>query len=120
MCPCPYEDLDNPGCVKVVCAQNGNALYFSRSRIPYWRQDTGATVFQHVGLYAYRRSFLTMFANLPVTPLEMTESLEQLRALEHGYTIRMARIADAPIGVDTEDDLERVRALLHGGTAHES
>ena len=114
MCPCPYHDLDNPACVKVVCAQNDNALYFSRARIPFSRPSTGATVFQHVGLYAYRRHFLAMFANLPATPLEMTESLEQLRVLEHGYPIRMARIATAPIGVDTEEDLERVRALMIG------
>lgn len=114
MCPCPYEDLDNPDCVKVVCAQNGNALYFSRARIPFARHAPGATVFQHVGLYAYRRHFLAMYANLPATPLELTESLEQLRALEHGYPIRMARIEVAPIGVDTEEDLERVRALMNG------
>lgn len=114
MCPCPYEDLDNPACVKVVCAQNDNALYFSRARIPFSRQATGAMVFQHVGLYAYRRSFLAMFAGLPPTPLELTESLEQLRALEHGYPIRMARIAAAPIGIDTPEDLERVRNLMIG------
>ena len=114
MCPCPYEDLDNPACVKVVCAQNDNALYFSRARIPFSRQASGAMVYQHVGLYAYRRSFLAMFAGLPPTPLELTESLEQLRALEHGYPIRMARIAAAPIGIDTPEDLERVRNLMRG------
>jgi 3-deoxy-manno-octulosonate cytidylyltransferase (CMP-KDO synthetase) len=114
MCPCPYEDIDNPDCVKVVCGQNGNALYFSRARIPFPRQGTGATVYQHVGLYAYRRHFLGMYANLPATPLEMTESLEQLRVLEHGYTIRMARTGSAPIGVDTPEDLERVRLLIGG------
>ncbi len=113
-CPCPYEDLDNPDCVKVVCAQNDNALFFSRARIPFARHATGMTVFQHVGLYAYRRNFLAMFANLPATPLEMTESLEQLRAIEHGYPIRMALIGIAPIGVDTEEDLARVLALMHG------
>jgi len=113
MCPCPNEDLDNPGCVKVVCALNGNAMYFSRARIPFSRQGSGATVFQHIGLYAYRRHFLGMFANLPASPMEMTESLEQLRALEHGYGIRMARVASAPIGVDTQEDLQRVRDLLN-------
>jgi 3-deoxy-manno-octulosonate cytidylyltransferase (CMP-KDO synthetase) len=112
MCPCPYEQLDNPACVKVVCGRNDNALYFSRARIPFPRSSPGATVYQHVGLYAYRRNFLAMFASLPATPLEMTESLEQLRALEHGYAIRMARIDVAPIGVDTNDDLVRVRELL--------
>jgi len=114
MCPCPYEDIDNPDCTKVVCAQNDDAIYFSRARIPFPRQSNSATVYQHVGLYAYRRYFLRMFANLPPTPLEMTESLEQLRVLEHGYTIRMGRIAAAPIGVDTQQDLERVRTLISG------
>ena len=114
MCPCPYEDMDNPGCVKVVCAQNDNALYFSRSRIPFARHTDGATVYQHIGLYAYRRHFLAMLASLPATPLEMTESLEQLRVLEHGYSIRMARCGAAPIGVDTPEDLERVRQMIGG------
>ena len=116
MCPCPYDDLDNPDCVKVVCALNGNALYFSRARAPFPRRPNGATVFQHIGLYGYRRDFLEMFASLPATPLEMTESLEQLRVLEHGYPIRMARAAAAPIGVDTPEDLERVRELIGGGS----
>jgi 3-deoxy-manno-octulosonate cytidylyltransferase (CMP-KDO synthetase) len=115
MCPCPYEDIDNPDCTKVVCAQNGDALYFSRARIPFPAKPHGGTVYQHIGLYAYRRYFLRMFANLPPTPLEMTESLEQLRVLEHGYSIRMGRIATAPIGVDKPEDLERVRALIGRG-----
>ena len=113
MCPCPYEDIDNPDCVKVVTAQNGNALYFSRARLPFPRLTNGSTVFQHIGLYAYRCRLLEMFGHLPQTPLEMTESLEQLRVLEHGYQIRMARVANAPIGVDTPEDLERVRVLLN-------
>jgi 3-deoxy-manno-octulosonate cytidylyltransferase (CMP-KDO synthetase) len=119
MCPCPHEDIDNPDCVKVVCAQNGNALYFSRARLPYPRHADSATVYQHVGLYAYRRGFLRMYASLPQTPLEMSESLEQLRVLEHGYIIRMARVATAPIGVDTPEDLERVRQIIGGGQAAE-
>jgi 3-deoxy-manno-octulosonate cytidylyltransferase (CMP-KDO synthetase) len=112
MCPCPEEDLDNPGCVKVVCACDGTALYFSRARLPYPHNPGPAPVMQHVGLYAYRRYFLALFASLPPTPLEQTESLEQLRALEHGYRIGMARVEEAPVGVDTLDDLERVRRIL--------
>lgn len=112
MCPCPPEDLDNPACVKVVCAQNGDALYFSRARLPYVRQTAHAAVMQHIGLYAYRCDFLKRFSSLPPTPLEQTEALEQLRALEHGYRIRMVRVEQAPIGVDTPEDLERVRHLL--------
>jgi 3-deoxy-manno-octulosonate cytidylyltransferase (CMP-KDO synthetase) len=113
MCPCPPEDWDNPACVKVVCARDDAALYFSRARIPFPRHPDGlANVMQHIGLYAYRRHFLATFASLPPTPLEQTEALEQLRALEHGYRIGMARIPTAPVGVDTPEDLERARRLL--------
>ncbi|HLK58523.1 MAG TPA: 3-deoxy-manno-octulosonate cytidylyltransferase [Chthonomonadaceae bacterium] len=112
MCPCPPEDWDNPGCVKVVAAPNGDALYFSRARIPFPRNTTEIVTMQHVGLYAYRRDFLATYAALPPTPLERTESLEQLRVLENGYRIRMARIEQAPIGVDTPEDLVRARQLL--------
>jgi 3-deoxy-manno-octulosonate cytidylyltransferase (CMP-KDO synthetase) len=114
MCPCPPEDRDNPDCVKVVTAANGDALYFSRARIPFPRNATDTIPMQHVGLYAYRRDFLATFASLAPTPLERTESLEQLRVLENGYRIRMASVEQAPIGVDTPEDLERVRALLTG------
>jgi 3-deoxy-manno-octulosonate cytidylyltransferase (CMP-KDO synthetase) len=111
MCPCPDDDKDNPGCVKVVAALNGDALYFSRARLPFPRVGN-ETVLQHIGLYAYRRHFLATFAALPPTPLEQAESLEQLRALEHGYRIRMVRVESAPVGVDTLEDLERARRLL--------
>lgn len=116
-CPLPPERLSDPNAVKVVLAQNNDALYFSRAPIPYVR-DAGAGVFPrlHVGLYAYRRAFLQSFPTLPRTPLERAESLEQLRALESGYRIRMIEIAAAPAAVDTQEDLERVRALFgaHG------
>ena len=116
MCPCPAQDWDNPACVKVVCAQNGDALYFSRARLPFPRLSSAATppveVLQHIGLYAYRRDFLAQFAALPPSPLEIAESLEQLRVLENGFRIRMTRIESAPVGVDTLEDLERVRKSL--------
>lgn len=113
MCPCPAAELDNPATVKVVCDPRGNALYFSRARIPFPRtQEGGAQVMQHIGLYAYRRDFLLAFANLPPTPLEKTEALEQLRALEHGYVIRLTAIPHAPLSVDTPEDLARVRAMF--------
>jgi len=112
MCPCPPVDIENPACVKVVCAVNGNALYFSRVRLPFPRTEIQIPVMQHVGMYAYRASFLQIVAALSPTPLEQTESLEQLRVLEHGYRIRMARIETAPIGVDTPEDLERVRQAM--------
>ena len=113
MCPCPDFDLNNPACVKVVCALNGDALYFSRARLPYDRNVAGAPVaHQHYGLYAYRRHFLTTYSSLAPTPLEKIESLEQLRVLENGYKIRMAKVEMSPIGVDTPEDLARVLALL--------
>ena len=113
MCPCPDFDLDNPACVKVVCALNGDALYFSRARLPFPRNGNGeAIAHQHYGLYAYRRGFLRTYASLSPTPLEITESLEQLRVLEHGYKIRMAKVSMSPIGVDTPEDLRRVIEAL--------
>lgn len=112
MCPCPQEELDNPACVKVVCNLAGNALYFSRAGIPYPRTDAGVVTMQHIGLYAYRREFLLQFATLPPSPLETTEALEQLRAIENGFTIRMVSIPKAPLSVDTPEDLSRVRALI--------
>jgi 3-deoxy-manno-octulosonate cytidylyltransferase (CMP-KDO synthetase) len=112
MCACPAEDLDNAACVKVVVDLHGNALYFSRARIPRQRQPgAGRPVMQHVGLYAYRREFLLTFARLEPTPLEATEALEQLRAVEHGFAIRMVEIDSAPLSVDTEEDLQRIRVF---------
>jgi 3-deoxy-manno-octulosonate cytidylyltransferase (CMP-KDO synthetase) len=102
-------DYDNPNVVKVVVDRRGDALYFSRSTIPY-RREEGAC-FKHIGLYGYRRDFLMTFAALARTPLERTESLEQLRALEHGYRIRAIETRFDSIEVDTPEDLERVRRL---------
>jgi len=103
-------DYDNPNVVKVVVDRNQDALYFSRSRIPYDREDS--VCFKHIGLYVFRRAFLMTFAALAQTPLERTESLEQLRALEHGYRIRTVETTFESIEVDTQDDLERVRRQL--------
>ncbi len=100
-------DEDNPNVVKVVVDRSGDALYFSRSKIPYRRED--GVCFKHIGLYAFRREFLLSFAALSQTPLERAESLEQLRALEHGYRIRAVETRFESIEVDTPDDLERVR-----------
>ncbi len=107
----PHE-YDQPSVVKVVLDQQGNALYFSRSRIPYPRESTELPVWKHIGLYVFRRELLLQFAEWAPTPLERTESLEQLRVLEHGYRIRMVYFEHAPIAVDTETDLARVRAIL--------
>jgi 3-deoxy-manno-octulosonate cytidylyltransferase (CMP-KDO synthetase) len=101
------SDYTNPHVVKVVVDKDGDALYFSRSPIP-----STPPAYKHIGLYAYRRSFLLAFARLQPTPLELAESLEQLRALEHGFRIRAVETQHDSIGVDTPEDLERVRRLL--------
>jgi 3-deoxy-manno-octulosonate cytidylyltransferase (CMP-KDO synthetase) len=105
------DEVASPHVVKVVCDRQGNALYFSRSPIPFDR-DGQAPVFKHIGLYGYRRDFLLAFANLPRTPLEQCESLEQVRALEHGYRIRVVVSSYESTEVDTPEDLERVRHLM--------
>ena len=111
--PMPVEDYDQPSAVKVVTDLAGFALYFSRSRIPYPRQTKeAAPVWQHIGIYAYRRDFLLAFAKLAPTPLERTESLEQLRALENGYRIKVLQTDFVSVGVDTPEDLERVNELF--------
>jgi 3-deoxy-manno-octulosonate cytidylyltransferase (CMP-KDO synthetase) len=107
---CDYTD---PNVVKVVADRDGNALYFSRAPIPFMRADGPAH--KHIGIYAYRRPFLLEFAHLPQTPLEILESLEQLRATEHGVRIRVVETQYDSIGVDTPEDLERVRVLLTTG-----
>lgn len=101
----------DPNIVKVVCNLRGDALYFSRSPIPYLRAEGPAPALHHVGLYAFRRDFLRTYAALTPTPLEEREGLEQLRALEHGHRIRVRPI-DAPvIEVNTRDDLLAAEAL---------
>ena len=111
-CKLPDDRFDDPNTVKVVLKRNGDALYFSRAGIPFPRSVGTVAPLQHVGLYAYRRSFLSTFPTLERTPLEQTESLEQLRALEHGYRIRVVHTSNVPESVDTAEDLERVRALF--------
>ena len=118
MCTSMHEvtdpaDFANPNVVKVVVDLTGHALYFSRSLIPYPRKSEGHRVYEHIGLYAYRRDFLLRFARLPQTPLEKLESLEQLRALEHGCRIRVVETRQSyiPLSVDTPEDLERARVL---------
>jgi 3-deoxy-manno-octulosonate cytidylyltransferase (CMP-KDO synthetase) len=105
--------LTNPSVVKLTVDLDGFALSFSRSPIPFVRPGAPTPVFwRHLGLYAYRRAFLLALARLPQTPLELAEQLEQLRVLEHGYRIRTVETTADTIGVDTPEDLERVRALL--------
>jgi 3-deoxy-manno-octulosonate cytidylyltransferase (CMP-KDO synthetase) len=107
-------DVTNPNVVKVVTALTGDALYFSRSPIPYFRDSSGdpGAYFKHIGLYVYRRDFLLHYPDLSTGPLERAERLEQLRALENGYRIRVVETEYESMGVDTPDDLERVSALF--------
>lgn len=110
------EDALDPHVVKVVTDRCGFALYFSRAAIPFFRDadrsDASAGPYKHIGLYVHRREFLLKIAGLEPTPLERTEALEQLRVLEHGFSIRMVQTQYDSIGVDTPADLERVRRLL--------
>jgi 3-deoxy-manno-octulosonate cytidylyltransferase (CMP-KDO synthetase) len=106
------DEVGNPNAVKVVLDLAGYALYFSRSPLPYPRQEGGAAPLKHLGIYGYQREALLRLAALPQTPLERSESLEQLRALENGLRIRVLRTGRASPGVDTQEDLERVERLL--------
>ena len=105
------EEMKNPNNVKVVIDKNNNALYFSRSLIPYPRNSGKAKVFKHIGIYAYRRNFLLNYAKMSPTELEQAESLEQLRALENGYKIRVIKSDCKFVGVDTEEDLKLVNEI---------
>jgi 3-deoxy-manno-octulosonate cytidylyltransferase (CMP-KDO synthetase) len=119
----PIESLPeflNPNCVKALRARDGRALYFSRAPVPWPRDSIAAErpasfsgAWRHIGIYAYRVRSLLQFAAWPPTPLEMTERLEQLRALEHGMHIHLVALSvPPPAGIDTPEDLERVRAFL--------
>jgi 3-deoxy-manno-octulosonate cytidylyltransferase (CMP-KDO synthetase) len=122
----PHEDAADPNIVKVVVSRTGRALYFSRSLIPYWRDQGRETAvsanaqppakpLKHVGLYVYRRPFLATFVQLPPTALEVTEQLEQLRVLEHGYPIAVAIGKAAFHGIDTPEQYEAWVAVVGRG-----
>jgi 3-deoxy-manno-octulosonate cytidylyltransferase (CMP-KDO synthetase) len=124
------DELFDPNCVKVILNTEGNAVYFSRLPIPFireagpdwtrFREHLDAhplllkNYYKHLGIYAYQTDFLKIFVNLPGSSLERLERLEQLRAIEHGYTIRVIEVPDDSVGVDTEADYRRVRTLLEG------
>lgn len=105
-------EVNDPNVVKVVTDLNGFALYFSRSPLPYNRTGAQVPVFKHVGLYAYRKAFLLKYASMERTPLEQAESLEQLRALENGYRIKVVETHFQTIGVDSQSDLERINKIM--------
>ncbi|UYW02205.1 3-deoxy-manno-octulosonate cytidylyltransferase [Flavobacterium agricola] len=107
------EDINNPNHVKVVTDQNGFALYFSRSVIPFPREtNVGVRYMKHIGIYAFRKSALLDFYNLPMLSLEASEKLEQLRYLEYGKRIKMIETTEGSLGIDTAEDLEKARLFL--------
>jgi len=111
--PCVPEDVNNPNAVKCVADTNGQALYFSRATIPFDRDKTGhSQYFKHLGFYAYRKPALEKFMSWPESSLERSERLEQLRFLENGIPIHVAETPFDTVGVDTEEDLKRVEAIL--------
>lgn len=99
-------EYNDPGAVKVITDLRGNAIYFSRSPIPYFRAQETAPVYHHIGLYAFRRDFLMIYKTLNQTPLEKTESLEQLRVLEHGYKIRVCLTEEKSLEINTPEEYE--------------
>ncbi|MBI4784301.1 MAG: 3-deoxy-manno-octulosonate cytidylyltransferase [Oscillatoriophycideae cyanobacterium NC_groundwater_1537_Pr4_S-0.65um_50_18] len=105
----------DPNVVKVICAQNGRALYFSRSPIPYFRFPGKAPVYHHLGLYAFRKDFLSQYSQLTITPLEECEGLEQLRVLEHGFEIRVCHTDKPILEINTPEDLVQAKLLIHQG-----
>jgi len=112
MTPAAEVDIPNPNAVKVVSDLSGRALYFSRATIPYDRDAARPAYFKHLGLYAYRKNSLDRFVTLPESALEKTERLEQLRFLENGIPIYVGQTPHDSVGVDTEEDLQRVIELL--------
>jgi 3-deoxy-D-manno-octulosonate cytidylyltransferase len=109
---CPDDELDNPAVVKVALDLQDFALYFSRHAIPFARNPRVERVKKHIGIYAYRRQAVQAFATWEPAPLERTESLEQLRFLEHGYRMIMSEGAGSELAVDTPEQAEQVRAIL--------
>jgi 3-deoxy-manno-octulosonate cytidylyltransferase (CMP-KDO synthetase) len=111
--PCSPEDVSNPNAVKVVTALDGRALYFSRATIPFDRDSSGQVhYFKHLGFYAYRKPALDAFCAWPESELERSERLEQLRFLGHGIAIHVAESPFDTVGVDTEEDLQRVEKIV--------
>lgn len=106
------NELSNPNIVKVVTDKNDFALYFSRALIPFINPPYTSYIYKHIGVYVYRKDFLLKLVQLPPTTLEQVEKLEQLRVLENGYRIKVIKTDYASIGVDTEDDLEKVSKIL--------
>lgn len=106
------KEIENPNCVKCVRDNNGYALYFSRSKIPYERNQGFAKIYGHLGIYGYKREALLKMTQLEQSPLELAESLEQLRALQAGMKIKTFVVDFTPIGIDTVDDLKHFEEII--------
>lgn len=109
------EEFARPSVVKVVVDDRGDALYFSRSPVPYYRDSGGGRFRKHLGIYGYRKDFLLALGGLPPSSLEEAERLEQLRVLEHGFKIRVVDVEFDSVGVDTAEDLRAVETRICGG-----
>ena len=106
------REIENPNCVKCVTDNNGYALYFSRSKIPYERNQGIAKIYGHLGIYGYKREALLKMTDLPQSSLELAESLEQLRALQAGMRVKTFVVDFIPIGIDTPDDLRQFEEII--------
>lgn len=106
------KEIENPNCVKCVTDDKGYALYFSRSKIPYERNEGFAKIYGHLGIYGYKREALLKMTNMPQSTLEMAESLEQLRALQAGMKIKTSVVDFIPVGIDTADDLKKFEKII--------
>lgn len=106
------QEIESPNNVKVITDKDGFALYFSRSVIPYPREEKGVKYFKHIGVYAFRREALLNFAKLPMKPLEIAEKIECLRYLEYGMKIKMIETNFVGVGIDVPEDLEKAREIL--------
>ncbi len=113
------EDINNPNVVKVVVDKDNFALYFSRTAIPFYKRTKSVRYYKHIGLYSYTKDFLFTFANLPPSTLERAEGLEQLRALENGYKIKVLETAYDTVGIDTPEDLKKAEEILKQRGAQE-
>lgn len=113
--PLDASKYHEPGTVKVITDLNGDAIYFSRSPIPYYRTNHQAPVYNHMGLYAFEREFLMHYRTLPQTPLELTESLEQLRVMEHGYKIRVCLTDEKTLEINTREEYELAQGFSYQG-----
>ena len=108
-----FDEVTNPNVVKVICDNNNYAIYFSRSQIPFIRDnDFQVDFFKHIGIYGFKKDFLIKYSKLPQTNLELSEKLEQLRAIENGYKIKMVKTDYNSFGIDTLEDFENFKKFI--------